>query len=401
VSDTKKTRKSVVVAAMFVLALVAFLATEIAARVAYKNSDALREFGPVPLGLLDDYEMRDPKAPANWKPRPGYRKTLGELIEEKRRLGKLLAVEQLERTGQQLKIGTNDVVMQINQDGYKGPDLDRTGTRFRILTIGDSCTFGTMFDHYSYPRALERALVKEGFLVEVINGGVEGYSPKNVTLYRMEEFKALRPQITTIYIGWNALYNEHSWPPQLVGTNEFLYSWRAIKKIANRVSSAIDPQGTALRSYMKPKRADDNDPLLKRIEGTRPIFMGDVEAIILEMRSAGSQVVLITLPGLFATEERPSERALQIGHLPTFTDNPYVLAKMAEEYNLSLRSLAEKHNVLLVDLEAWANEAFRPKDEFFFDSVHLYEAGQERLGRYLATKLSPLVAQTNKPGSQR
>ena len=36
----------------------------------------------------------------------------------------------------------------------------------------------------------------------------------------------------------------------------------------------------------------------------------------------------------------PSPRALEIGHLPTFTDNPFVLARMAERYNEALRALA-------------------------------------------------------------
>ena len=51
------------------------------------------------------------------------------------------------------------------------------------------------------------------------------------------------------------------------------------------------------------------------------------------MQAAGSRVVILTLPGLYQTDRDPSPRALEIGHLPTFTDNPFVLARMAELYS--------------------------------------------------------------------
>ena len=123
--------------------------------------------------------------------------------------------------------------------------------------------------------------------------------------------------------------------------------------------------------------------------------MTDLEKIVKEMRAAGSEVVLLTLPGLFVMDEEPSPLALKVGHLPTFTDNPYVLAKISEEYNKRLRGLAKSENLLLIDLEQWSRESLKPRDRFFFDSVHLYEEGQTRIGQYLAAQLSPLVKENN------
>jgi lysophospholipase L1-like esterase len=94
-------------------------------------------------------------------------------------------------------------------------------------------------------------------------------------------------------------------------------------------------------------------------------------------------------------DEEPSPQALKVGHLPLFTDNPYVLAKISEEYNKRLRSLAQRHGLLLVDLEEWSHDALKPRDQFFFDSVHVYEEGQTRIGQYLAQQLLPLVKGKN------
>ena len=111
------------------------------------------------------------------------------------------------------------------------------------------------------------------------------------------------------------------------------------------------------------------------------------------MRAAGSEVVLVTLPGLYASDRDPSSRALEIGHLPTFTDNPFVLARMAERYNDQLRALARERGLVLVDLDAWCRRELQPPEDHFVDTVHLDERAQERAGVFLAQALAPLLSQ--------
>lgn len=88
-----------------------------------------------------------------------------------------------------------------------------------------------------------------------------------------------------------------------------------------------------------------------------------------------------------STQGRGFERALKVGHLPTFTRNPYVLAMMTQRYNQSLRTLAERRGLVVIDLERWSGAPLRPRDAYFFDSVHLYEKGQEMIGDFLASEL--------------
>ena len=345
------------------------------------------KFVNVDPSVLDDYEMPDPAQPWNWRPRPGYSATIDQVIVGKRKGNKVLAEELLQERVRKLQVPRDRIVMRINDDGFKGPAIDKTHSRTRILTIGDSCTFGTMFDEYSYPRALERELGRLGKPVEVINAGVEGYAPANV-LWRIEEFKALRPEITTVYIGWNALYAE----PESYGLEYYLKSLRLFRKAYGKVKEKIFGRTEiALEAYSKPKHVQRDAPEVKALDGFTPPFMTDLEMIVKEMRVAGSEVVLLTIPGLFVMDEEPSPQALKVGHLPTFTDNPYVLAKVSAEYNKRLRGLAKTHNLLLVDLEEWSRDALKPRDQFFSDSVHVYEEGQVRIGQYLAEQLVPLV----------
>ena len=186
---------------IYVVALVLF--TETAARALLRVRASVE---PVPaaggtldpeaaakaLGL-DPYERIDPRDPSNWCLRPGLRMTLADVIENKRRDGHVLAVKYLEARAPVLGVRPGDTAIAIDQDGYRGPEIDRSHARFRILAIGDSCTFGTAFgESYPYPRVLEAELRRRGRDVEVINAGVEGYGPANV-LARLDEFKSWSP----------------------------------------------------------------------------------------------------------------------------------------------------------------------------------------------------------------
>jgi lysophospholipase L1-like esterase len=340
---------------------------------------------------LDSYEIADLDHPGNWRLRPGYRATVREMLAEKRRRGRWLTVRYIDEQAPLLGVGPDETAVEINTDGYRGPPVDPEHGRYRILTLGDSCTFGSpLSQRHGYPRALERELQRKGLEVEVINAGVEGYSPANV-LVRMDDFRALQPEMTTLYIGWNALFTErfledsHGLRRYLASARLVAHAWELFwARFGNRHETAIE-------AFERPKRPDRHDPDLEFLEDYTPSFFPDVGRIVEEMQAAGSLVVILTLPGLYSTDREPSSRALEIGHLPVFTDNPFVLARMAERYNEALRALARDRGLGLVDLDRWASETLAPADEHFIDSVHLDDLSQERLGTYLAEQIAPLL----------
>jgi lysophospholipase L1-like esterase len=341
---------------------------------------------------LDAYETADPVRPGRWRLRAGYRGTLHDVLEDKRAAGRVLAVRHIEAAATSLGIGPDDVAVEVNAEGFRGPALRTDHTGVRILALGDSCTFGTpVAERYTYPRAMERGLESLGHRVEVVNGGVEGYDPSDV-LVRLDEFRGLRPEITTLYIGWNALYRER-YLEDVRGLARHLYSVRLLRHVRALVNNLLaDPHQAALEAYERPKRPDRTAPELALLDDYQASFVPQLVRIVEAMKAAGSRVVIVTLPGLYSMDRDPSQRALEIGHLPTSTDNPFVLARMAGRYNETLRAIAHDRGLDLVDLEAWARENLQPADEHFIDSVHLDERSQEQAGLYLAGALAPLLA---------
>lgn len=149
-----------------------------------------------------------------------------------------------------------------------------------------------------------------------------------------------------------------------------------------------DRRAYAMRLYSRDLKPISDSPDVRALETFMPSFMSRIEKIIDEMESIGARVVLVTLPGLFSMTENPSPRSLKIGHLPYFTENPFVLAKLTERFNFALRALAARRHLGLVDLDKWSILTLRPREAFFSDSVHLTQRGLEMIGVFMADQLA-------------
>jgi len=362
-------------------------AAELSGRIGYAWLDHARAGKLQLTPFLKPYEMPDPAHPGNWVLRPGQAMTLAEVRALLHGEGLVVGEEALEAGARALGVADDAVIYRTNAEGYKGPPLDRSGTRPRVLAIGDSCTFGSLFERSTWPRSAERALAGLGVPAEVVNAGVNGYAPANA-LVRLDEFRALAPRIAVLYIGWNALYADRSSPARKPFALE-----RLVRTIAARLAlRGKDPRQVALEAYRRPKHPDASDPAIARAARFRATDLGDVETLARGLAQSGVRVVLATLPGLYLREEAPSERALAIGHLPLYTDNPYVIAALADGWNVALREMAPRIGAELVDLDAWSRTALRPRDAYFVDAVHLTEAGQERIGGEIARAIAPDLA---------
>jgi hypothetical protein len=84
--------------------------------------------------------------------------------------------------------------ISINSLGMRDGEMDaKSPTTFRVLAVGDSFTFGTVPLDETYVKRLEKLLREQdpGSAVEVINGGVPGYSPT-------QELEALRRWLPSV-----------------------------------------------------------------------------------------------------------------------------------------------------------------------------------------------------------
>jgi lysophospholipase L1-like esterase len=47
----------------------------------------------------------------------------------------------------------------------------------------------------------------------------------------------------------------------------------------------------------------------------------------------------------------------------------------------------------VIDLARWSEEALRPREDYFLDSVHLTREGQNMIGEFMAEKLAASVGE--------
>ena len=391
VSVSRSPSKLIRAASILALLAAAGLSAEAAARFTYLIRGQLQELRnsvPEPTNL-HSYEVKDDLNDGHWVLQPGATLTLREAIDEERSRGLVDRAQLLAESGKDLGASESEIVLRVNSDGYKGPEIDESYSRPRLLSIGDSSTFGTVIDYYSYPRSLERETTRLGSPVEVVNAGVNRYLPRNV-LIRIDEFKALDPDITVLYLGWNALMGERS---RVVDLTDRVFSVRAFRMLRARLGEGDhDPFARQLERRSAQKHPNPLSSDVRALDRYTPSFFGDVERIVAEMAASGSQVFVVTIPGLYRLDEEPTAGALSIGHLPRFTRNPFVLAKIANRYNQALRSLGTREDVQVIDVAAWSKDAFHPRHDYFVSATFPSEVGQEWIGKYLARKLKQLGA---------
>ena len=90
---------------------------------------------------------------------------LAELLDAKRRDGKTLTVRRIEEEAPRLGIRPDDVAVAIDSAGYRGPELDASRA-VRVLTLGDSCTFGSPF-----AQTRKYGLMPTMHTIEIADGG--------------------------------------------------------------------------------------------------------------------------------------------------------------------------------------------------------------------------------------
>ena len=83
---------------------------------------------------LDAYEIADSDHPGNWKLKPGYSETLVQAIKSGEAFGRVLRVQPLRERANLPAVEKDDVVLRINRDGFRGPELEVPQTGLRILS---------------------------------------------------------------------------------------------------------------------------------------------------------------------------------------------------------------------------------------------------------------------------
>jgi lysophospholipase L1-like esterase len=257
----------------------------------------------------------------------------------------------------------------INSAGFRGPEfLPKRPEVFRILTLGDSCTFGLAppeYAHYiklPYGRLLERMVeVKHGSgRLEVLNAGSPGYNSYQGLMLLRTNLGHLDPDLITVRFGWNdhlmsatsttsTAFREPMNPIPRALRNAILRS--AIYQFSQRLRK----QWT-LRTQSRPKFSR---PLVWQPAMTISDYKYALRKIAELARHRGARIWFLTAPQAFHDAEGiqryealpPGAIArglLDLNRVPTFAR----MGEIHESYVRATREIAEALEVPLVDMAA-------------------------------------------------
>lgn len=112
-----------------------------------------------------------------------------------------------------------DVTVHTNRYGLRGPDpaIPKPAGVIRILMLGDSFTFGfPVKDDETFSHLVEQQLRSQGYPVEVINGGVSGYSPTLHYLSLRDEFLRFEPDLVVLWYDFGDLQEDNWFQKNLI-----------------------------------------------------------------------------------------------------------------------------------------------------------------------------------------
>jgi lysophospholipase L1-like esterase len=281
----------------------------------------------------------------------------------------------------------------INSKGFVGPEFDERPPfgAYRIIALGDSCTFGTGFWQIAYPSLLERLLNDNGSSrrFEVINAGIEGYNSTFALGRIRDELVRYRPHRMIIYIGWNDLMktdpvnasrvDEYSWLAELLDRSYLIKAYKKLlfvnlRPLVLRPSTAADSTEAETFDHFVPTR-----------------YRSNLEELIRLLRSHDVKVVLVTLP----TVVRPGMTAeeLRRAHVvfPYFGGAYGVLPFLSlyGAYNRTIIEVSRRESVELIDLAA-VFESIGEKTSYFWDTMHPSEKGHALIAATLFRRIREL-----------
>jgi lysophospholipase L1-like esterase len=260
---------------------------------------------------------------------------------------------------------------QINSRGFVGPEfsgLPEDGV-YRIISIGDSCTFSEGFWGLAYPGLLQQALTAGSpGRFEVLNAGIEGYNSTFALDRLREEIVNYRPRLVTIYIGWNDLMKTD--PANLAATGRYA---KAAQVMEN--SYLIKAYRKVMFAHLRPllfrPRVSGDEGDAHAYDTFVPLtYRKNLESMIGVLRANGIQAVLFTLPTVVRPGMTSEELRRQNVLFPHFAGT-YSVAKFLSlhgAYNRVIRSVGQDLEVPVLDLDETFNA--HDKKELFWDTMH-------------------------------
>lgn len=281
--------------------------------------------------------------------------------------------------------------IRINSKGFVGgefSDVKPAGVH-RVFAVGDSCTFAGDWD-ISYSAFLGKLLNADGRRFEVINAGIEGYNSEYALGRLKDDILKYDPDLVTIYIGWNDLMkvspSNMSSSGQVSWLGEALNHSYLYKGLSKVMFFYVRPL------LMKPGLTGDESELHVFDRFVPATYEENVSAMVTLLRERNVRVLLLTRPTVLVPKMSAEDLRTQNVFFPFFPEAYSVprLLSLHDAYNNSVRRLAERMQVPLVDLDEIFNQ--RNKRPLFWDTMHPSAEGHQVIADVLVPRVLELTA---------
>jgi len=273
---------------------------------------------------------------------------------------------------------------------------------FRVLAMGDSCTF--LGEPRPWPEVLEEQLAGgAGTPVRVLNAGVPAYSSLQGRRFLETRLDELSPDVVTLYFGWN----DH-WRATVKADADFPVRDGRVVTVQRFLSHSrlYQAMNYLLKGRLRPRPGDHPDAAgdgetppfdprrdLAAAAGGQPLrvppaqFEDNLRAMVARVRAAGATAVLITAPSTLRSETIPS---YLVAHGFVSRDGEPIQV-LHDRYVALVRRVAGETGAPLVD--AAGDFAAAPdggRSLMREDGIHLTAAGIGRLADLVVQVVAPL-----------
>jgi len=286
---------------------------------------------------------------------------------------------------------------------------------FRIITLGDSCTFGTgVSDEHTYSAFLEKKL--NGRLnnkkYEVINAGVPAFMSYQALIRLESELMDLGPDLIILFIGWNdmgyslishyfeslpggwifaedlASYNTKdilSTDAKIESIKEVLHKCSAFFRWLEEVGRKMKKRQQKYRKQGSESDGDvDIDKLIKRHEklperdnlAALKQYIRNMKHIFLLTKGRNIKTLVLSWPTILSENMNYEEKKLmkpQLNGGNSFRG----FYNMYGNYQEAIREICKQNDVLYFDIAKYFRADRGAKLELFQDMGHFTDKGNE------------------------
>ena len=284
--------------------------------------------------------------------------------------------------------------ISISKRGFRNADVEdpKPDGRIRIAFLGASTTFcaEATSNETTWPHVLVKQLEKSGGekTFDYINAGVPGYTTEQSVPNLEGRVAPLKPDVVLIYHATNDLSADSREQAQNQGVYqgkaenpswlaEYSVTWYLIEK--------------NLQVAKRQKMAQESKGRLKfDVDAAAAVFKGRLTKLVAAAKKNAKVVGLVTFSPKVRREM--DEKARLAASNTSLFYMPYMtvdaLIDGFERYNQVIREVAQEQGVLLID-----GEFEVPGDDTHFnDSVHLTDAGCEKMAARVAQRLAAAPA---------